>query len=195
MTQLANTDAVTDTPKRKRRVLRTPLDTLIIAVARRVGGSRAKEVERFLKFAVVGSIGAMVDLGTSFILLRTVLDPRSTLEVLIAATISFTAAVLSNFTWNRYWTYPDSRSRPIRRQLVQFFIVSTIGWTGRTIWLSFAKPLFGDIAADLVARFDLELSEVDAALGGAMVAILLGIFVVMIWNFFVNRYWTYNDVD
>jgi putative flippase GtrA len=25
--------------------------------------------------------------------------------------------------------------------------------------------------------------------------ILFAIGVVMLWNFFINRYWTYNDVD
>ena len=32
-------------------VIRTPLDRPIRGIARRVGGSKAKEVERFLKFA------------------------------------------------------------------------------------------------------------------------------------------------
>ena len=26
-------------------------------------------------------------------------------------------------------------------------------------------------------------------------AVVIAIAVVMIWNFFINRYWTYNDID
>jgi hypothetical protein len=29
---------------------------------------------------------------------------------------------------------------------------------------------------------------------GTMAAWLIGVTVVMIWNFLANRYWTYNDV-
>jgi putative flippase GtrA len=178
--------------KPKSAAINLPIDGLILAVAKRVGGSKWKEVERFLKFAFVGTLGAMIDLGTSFVLLNIIFDPDIQIQFLTAATIAFVAAVISNFFWNRYWTYPDSRSRPIQQQLIQFAIVSISGWTGRTIWISFAQPLFSDIVEKLSVQFDL---EVNAALIGGMIAILLGIFVVMIWNFFVNRYWTYNDVD
>jgi putative flippase GtrA len=34
------------------------------------------------------------------------------LPLVLAGTISFICAVLNNFTWNRIWTYPESRSRP-----------------------------------------------------------------------------------
>ena len=179
----------------KTYAIQTPLDGIIASVAKLIGGSKAKEFERFLKFAVVGTIGAVIDLGTSFILLRTIFDPRIKTQFLIGATISFLAAVISNFMWNRYWTYPDSRSRSLRRQLVQFTLVSITGWVGRTIWLNFAQPIFENTAMDISHNFNSPLDDVTAALIGGMVAILLGIFVVMIWNFLVNRYWTYNDVD
>jgi putative flippase GtrA len=35
--------------------------------------------------------------------------------------------------------------------------------------------------------------DLQALLGGDM-ALLTAIGVVLLWNFFVNRYWTYNDV-
>lgn len=192
---MSQVSSVNQADNPRNTAIRLPIDSFILTVAKRVGGSKWKEVERFIKFAFVGTLGAVIDLGTSFLLFLFIFDPRVTFQVLIAATISFVAAVLSNFTWNRYWTYPDSRSRPIQQQLLQFAIVSVSGWTGRTIWISFAKPFFGDVAANLAGEYNLPIDEVHAALIGAMVAILLGIFVVMIWNFFVNRYWTYNDVE
>jgi len=42
-------------------------------------------------------------------------------------TISFTSAVISNFVWNRHWTYPESAQQAVGRQLGQFFVVNTAG--------------------------------------------------------------------
>jgi putative flippase GtrA len=178
--------------------LRLPIDGLIRFVASKlsaISGKREKEWERFLKFACVGVLGAVIDLGVSSLLLQTILDARELIQLLTAATISFVAAVMSNFFWNRYWTYPDSRSRSLQQQLVLFGLVSLSGWIGRTIWLTLTKDLFSDLALNLVHVVHFPIDDRMAATIGGMIAILLGIFVVMIWNFFVNRKITYNDVD
>lgn len=143
------------------------------------------ELERFLKFAVVGIIGAFVDFGI-FNLLHTWLGWHKAL----ANTISFTCAVLSNFTWNRYWTYPDSRSKPIRSQLGQFFVVNLAGWAiNTTILLLLSAPL-----TELAHRILFDLTAHQAESLGANAAKLIATGVVMFWNFFINRFWTYNDV-
>jgi putative flippase GtrA len=147
-----------------------------------------KELTRFFKFAVVGTIGAMVDFGILYLLHVVVGWPLA-----LSNTLSFTCAVLSNFTWNRIWVYPDSRAKPISSQLVQFFAVNIVGWAINTgILLLLTAPLRG-VAATLPF----------VAAGGADLAHTLGynaakVFatgVVLFWNFFVNRFWTYNDVD
>ncbi|MEE8119971.1 MAG: GtrA family protein, partial [Anaerolineales bacterium] len=56
-----------------------------------------REIKRFLKFSVVGIIGAVVDFG-SFNLLANVFGVAS----IVSSVISFSAAVTSNFIWNRY---------------------------------------------------------------------------------------------
>lgn len=174
----------------------TPIDGIIDLVATKVGGSKSKEVERFLKFAFVGTLGAVVDLGVLNLLMFTLLPPiEGTYNAISAATISFIAAVVHNFLWNRYWTYPDSRSRSLRRQLVLFTVVSFTGWLGRTIWITIAKGFMTDFAESLVHTYNLPMSDIRAAQLGVTFAVFIGIFVVMIWNFFVNRYWTFNDVE
>ncbi|HHH81806.1 MAG TPA: GtrA family protein, partial [Chloroflexi bacterium] len=85
----------------------------------RLSPKAQRELSRFLKFCVVGVIGAVVDFGT-FNLLANVLHVWS----IGASMASFTAAVCSNFLWNRYWTYPDSRSKQLGAQLFQFALVS-----------------------------------------------------------------------
>lgn len=164
-------------------------------------GAKAKEVERFVKFAVVGAIGAVVDFGVLNLLQATVLRPHEPdlpLKVALATGTAFTAAVTSNFIWNRYWTYPDSRTRPIQRQLFQFFVVNTIGLMFR-LW--FVRTLFGplgDIGVDVLQSAGLAAEGFTTASTsqlGTNIAQFFAVWIVMLWNYFVNRYWTYNDVE
>jgi putative flippase GtrA len=146
-----------------------------------------KERERFLKFAVVGAIGALVDFG-SFHLLMSIFE----LAAEWAQAVSFTLAIISNFIWNRLWTYPDSRSKTISSQLVSFFVVNVIGLAIRT-------PIFTGLEGPFRRLFDLisflPLGLVTADRLGYTFALGVAVLVVMFWNFFINRVWTYNDVD
>ncbi len=190
--------------QRKSHAIQTPIDGLIRRIARKFGGSKAKELERFIKFAIVGAIGFVVDFGSVNILQSTLLPPVDAtgndlaINVAIATTIAFIAAVVSNFIWNRLWTYPDSRSRSIRRQLVQFTLVSVSGWLVRTLWITLAYHPIGNLLYPVLGDVSLFANmspESAAARIGTNVALLIGVFVVMIWNFFANRYWTYSDVE
>ena len=95
---------------------------------------KRRELIRFLKFSVVGTIGAVVDFG-SFNILNSVFGVPS----LPASVCSFTAAIISNFIWNRYWTYPDSRSKSITKQATQFISVNIIGLIIRTPIFAFSE--------------------------------------------------------
>ncbi len=185
---------------------RNPLDIPILAIASRFG-DKSKEVERFLKFVVVGVIGFIVDFGTVTVLQATILPPTSKsgdrviFNVILATSIAFIAALISNFTWNRIWTYPDSRSRSAHHQLFMFAFISLVGWLGRTIWITtayhFLGPLFMPIFLPLVRLFRsgyVPSMAADDKLG-TMIAMIIGVVVVTFWNFFANRRWTYNDVD
>jgi len=188
----------------KRAAVRNPLDGPIYAIANRFGGTKAKEVERFLKFAIVGTVGAVIDSGTLFLLQATVLPPTlkdPDWNVAVAQTIAFIMAILSNYIWNRLWTYPDSRSRSWRKQMMQFSVISAIGWVGRTIWITSAHGAVGHFLMPILLpeiqlfRHGYIPSPTAEAKLGTMGAWFVGVIVVMIWNFFANRYWTYNDVE
>ncbi len=143
------------------------------------------ERTRFLKFMAVGAFGAVVDFGTA-----NALAHYLGMALVFAGTISFTCAVVSNFVWNRYWTYPDSRSRPLAHQLGMFFAVNVAGVAIRIPILQFVEPpLVGTFANAALAH----AATPEFLARNATLAIAVGI--VMLWNFFVNRYWTYNDVD
>ena len=143
------------------------------------------ERTRFLKFAVVGTIGAIVDFGI-FNLLSTVLR----VNPVIASVISFCTAVTSNFLWNRFWTYPESRSKPLTHQVTQFAIVNLAGLLIRTPIFALLEPVLGREFRILRA----EDYGLHSDFLGHNLALAVAVGVVLLWNFFVNRYWTYNDV-
>jgi putative flippase GtrA len=145
-----------------------------------------RERHRFLRFAVVGVVGAVVDFGLANLLTRLFHVP-----LVIAGALSFIAAILSNFTWNRFWTYPDSRSKPIARQLIQFGIVSVMGLAIRVPVLYFLEPIMEALAQSL--RLGLP-PLMDAKAVGDNITLAIAVVIVMFWNFFANRYWTYGDV-
>jgi len=175
---------------------RPRLRPLIHRFSVKYGGEKHKELERFIKFAFVGLLGTVIDLVISNLLLKFVFHVSRDNEgpaVQVASSISFTIAVISNFIWNRYWTYPDSRSYSVIRQLIQFFAVNIVGLLIRNVILAlFAVPL-SHLADSVLNSFN--MSTDGAVQIGANIAIIGSVGVVMIWNFFVNRYWTYNDVE
>jgi len=145
-----------------------------------------RERTRFLKFAVVGIIGAVVDFGIANLLVYVF-----NVNLVIAGTISFICAIISNFTWNRFWTYPDSRSKSALAQFIQFLVISIMGLAIRIPILKFGEPLFLQLFENL--PFQIPFFTPDFLAKNITLAI--AVIIVMFWNFFVNRYITYSDVD
>ena len=147
--------------------------------------TNSKERSRFLRFALVGLIGALIDFGV-----MNLLSHFTNMPLVYAGTISFVCAVISNFTWNRFWTYPEARSRPIMHQLGMFFLVNSAGVLIRIPILHFVEP-------PLLTAFEnamrLNVASADFLARNSTLALAVGI--VMLWNYFINRHWTYNDIE
>jgi putative flippase GtrA len=166
--------------------------TRLITLAR----TNKKEFKRFTKFLVVGSIGFVVDFGVFNLLLRSL-----NFQPVVAQAISFTCAAISNFTWNRFWTYPESRSKPILLQFGQFFVLNLIGVLVRSV-------VFGLLSEAMVALVTSMQTGLFAGLVGFAIntlhmtlqqlgyngALVVAVIVVLFWNFFANRFITYSDV-
>ncbi|HNS39457.1 MAG: GtrA family protein [Anaerolineae bacterium] len=184
------------------------MGTYITVVSNRFG-LNPREAKRFVKFLIVGMIGFVVDFG----IFNLLLNPFNALfsvgtwaynllfglgfgeEFIIhlgptvASTISFVAAVISNFYWNRHWTYPDSRSRSRRRQFTMFFVVSVVGILIRIPIVFFTTPAFRSMVSAVGALQTHAIRLADN------LSLAVAVLVVLFWNFFANRYWTYNDVE
>jgi putative flippase GtrA len=136
--------------------------------------SNSKEVRRFVKFSIVGAVGAIIDF-TLLNLLHGALD----WPLFWANTVSVSAAIVSNFTWNRLWTYPESRTRKKRKQLPKFTMVNLIGLLINNLIVvgvdALLRPLIGEPYSYNIAK-------------------LIAIGVVLFWNFSINRLWTYRGL-
>jgi putative flippase GtrA len=151
-----------------------------------------KELQRFLKFGIVGTLGAVVDFAvlnimklvfeaTGFGVGWNVAAEPAVIQLAVANTISFSAAVLSNFTWNRLWTFPESRERPLGSQLFQFAVVNVLGWAINTaLLLVMDQYVFQHFMSE---RLSYNLAK----------AVAIG--VVLFWNFGINRLWTYRGIE
>jgi putative flippase GtrA len=137
--------------------------------------NNSKELERFIKFAIVGTIGTVVDFSVLNALIL-----RVGFTKFWANNCSFSTAVISNFLWNRLWTFPESLQRPIAPQLGQFALVNVIGLAiNQAIFLSLDRFLLGPM---LGGPWGYNLSKAVA------------IIVVLFWNFGINRIWTYRGI-
>jgi len=145
-----------------------------------------KEQKRFIKFGMVGAFGAVIDFGVFNLLIHLM-----RVKPFYASIVSFICAVVSNFILNRYWTYPDSRTKRFRRQFIQFTLVSLVGLGIRSISFSPIEKSLLDLANDLIpSSFIFTPSFI-----GYNLTLAILILVVMLWNFFANRFWTFNDVS
>jgi putative flippase GtrA len=142
------------------------------------------EMRRFLKFALVGLSGSVVDFGV-FNLLSSLLGVNSTLS----QAVSFTLAVLNNFIWNRLWTYPETRKSSLLKPLIQFGVVNVIGLGIRTLLFTLIEPQMIKLSAIVLPIFQ------KPELIGHNLTLALLILIVMLWNYFANRYWTFKEID
>lgn len=175
----------------------------VLAAARR----QPTERKRFIKFLIVGAIGFIVDFG-GFNLFHAFGVGRSLATLIptglpqifdfanhpeiIEQSLSFACAVLSNFIWNYFWIYPEARGANQAKKITKFFIVSVagliVGVPVFTLALALWQPIVA--AANLQAMLPV---GVKLNIAGNL-ALMTRVGTLMLWNFFVNRYWTYRDV-
>ena len=137
--------------------------------------SNKPEVQRFIKFAVTGGVGLVIDYIVLNILAH-VFDVPSP----IAIAVAFVCAALNNFIWNRLWVYPESRSQPKRKLLPVFMAVNAMGLGINELTLLLLE-------LPLSAFF-------GSAFLGLNVTKAIGAGIVMVWNFVVNRLVTFRSV-
>ena len=130
------------------------------------------EVKRFSRFMIVGVSGTLIDFGLLIGL------KWLGLGTLLAATLSFSVAVVNNFTWNYRWTYADAQDKNPKIQLGQFVLVSVLGLAINNVCLLSLEYLATTWMPDPSLAY---LPAKVAATG-----------TVALWNYFANRFWTFS---
>ena len=137
------------------------------------GTSSSKEMERFSRFLSVGAIGTVLDFSLLILLTLAGLPP------LLANTLSFTVGLANNFAWNRLWTFGDSVQPDWRKQLAKFTMISLVGLAlSNLILLSFQGELG---------------TMIGHPAWGYLPAKVIATTVVLFWNYFANRNWTFKQ--
>ncbi len=130
---------------------------------------------KYLKFSFIGGIGAIINTGVLW-----VAKEGFSVYYLWAAVLGFCVASTSNYIMNRHWTFRSKGGIP--GQYVQFLLVSVCGLL---INLAILK---GIVEGAMPA---LGIHEDKASLY-LVVANLIAIFIVSIFNFFANSLWTFG---
>lgn len=137
----------------------TPTSTATLAGARRTG-----PLSQFVRFALVGAGGYVVNLVTFALLVH-----GAGIDYRAAAVLAFLVAVANNFAWNRRWTFRAVGPGAVR-QAGRFLAVSTL-----------AAGLGLAILTALVDGLHLE----------AVAAQAIAIVAVTPLSFLANRRWTF----
>ena len=100
---------------------------------------RFPALTEFLKFCLVGLFGVFVDLGAVIAAKETLaLDTR------VCAVIGFAVAVTSNYTLNRFWTFPRAREQPVLWSYATYVGANLAGLSVRMLTVHLLMVL-GDI--------------------------------------------------
>lgn len=111
-------------------------------------------IHQFVKFAITGTIGAVIDFGLFFILTR-LLHWRTIVlvfgyPVIAANMVSVFVAIIVIFLFNKYWTFGDREHSAIR-QGIQYFSFNFVTWVLNqllTSYFAFHVVLFARLFGD-----------------------------------------------
>ena len=156
---------------------------LVLPLAALVGLNFAFLLNRFIpfayqasKFVLVGILNTAVDFGVANLLIFTT-GFAAGWQVSLFKGISFTAAVINSYFWNKYWTFRKKEGGGVK-EFSQFFTVSLIGFGVNvgtaTFVINFLAPTGG-------------MSPERWANVGFLAATILS----LAWNFVGFKFWVF----
>jgi len=142
---------------------------------------RSGELLRFIKFALVGGSGVIVNYGLYWLLTRFAgfapLDDATSGNILsgnLAMAISIETSIITNFILNNYFTFADRNKKgiiPFLSRLLNFNMICLIGGLIQIGMANLLAITFG--------IYDL-------------IAIPIAIIVALLWNYLLNNWWTWK---
>jgi putative flippase GtrA len=152
-----------------------------------------KGVRQFIKFVIVGATSFIVN-----VTLVNLLNLKMHVSLVAALTVAFLISVVWSFYWNRRWTFKEARGRSADAQGVRFLLVNVVGWFLNTsIVVCVVALKTGGVTSmhaftHLVLIIILNRGRRHFAPLLLNAAIFIAASVVVFWNFFANRFWTFR---
>ena len=126
------------------------------------------------KFLIVGASGTLID----YLIL--ILLKSFNWQTLIANTVSFSAGLVNNYYWNSHWTFNERNRKSSLKQLSQFTMISLVGLALNTA---------------IVLVLEIPMGKFLGLPGvGYIPAKAFATIIVLFWNYFANRHWTFNSL-
>lgn len=136
-------------------------------------------MRQLIKFCLVGLSSTIIDKGIQ----RALLLSFPLWPWWVSQTISFCFGVTNGFFWNRRWTFRARDLGSSRKQYPKFVASNLVGLM---LNLGFTK-LF------LVALTGKVVHATNPPANTILIASLLAIPIVVIWNFSASRFWTFRS--
>jgi putative flippase GtrA len=124
-----------------------------------------KEILLFTKYGTVGLIGTIVDMGSLYILVE-----YTPMTLVPAITIAFVLAVINNYLLNKRWTFKNTSSN--HSKLFSRFMIISLGGLALTHASMYIQ---------------VELMNI-----WYMYAKFFTSFIVPLWNYYGNKWWTFQ---
>ncbi len=136
----------------------------------RYSGIQPEKMKEFMKFAVVGGSGVLVNMGCFFVFTRYV-----GIRIEIASPMAIEISILTNFFLNNAWTFRKRDTRVgFGGRILRYHLVTAVAGLVNYLTLLLLANVFG--IHDLIAN---------------LIGIILGTFI----NFFLNSLWTWRITD
>ncbi|MDD5731534.1 MAG: GtrA family protein [Patescibacteria group bacterium] len=141
---------------------------------------KQKTVFQVMKFALVGAINTIIDLGV-LNLLMFVSGISSGIFYLIFKATSFTLAVANSYFMNKYWTF-RSEGKIKGKEFSKFFLISIVGFI--------INVGSASIVVNLIPNFLGVAPQIWGNIGA-----LAGTFLGLAWNFLGYKFVVFEKVN
>lgn len=132
-----------------------------------------KILEQFGKFAAVGTLNTLLDLGVLNLLIF-LTDITSGLSFSGFKAVSFIVATTNSYFWNKFWTF-QSRLPVTGGEYVRFFLFTLVG--------TFINVTVASIIVNVIGAPQGLNPRLWANIGA-----IIAVFAAMLWNFLSYRY-------
>jgi len=155
-------------------------------------------LRQFIKFCIVGASSALINLSIFSLLLYGLhlqealhsalanhpqwqqIVTEYQLWVQLAALAAFLLAATNGFFWNSRWTFRHNDPSRRRSQYFKFVSVNVVGL------------ILHQIILFLINRALIAGNAMNEKGWAPLIAFVMAAFIVVFWNFFANKLWTFN---